>query len=51
MEFVNEIDDSNLAICFDCGFVDDWVEIPGGRCAVSGEGFIVTGKQIGRAHV
>ena len=38
MEFVNEIDDSNLAICFDCGFVDDWVEIPGGRCSVSGEG-------------
>ena len=38
MEFVNEIDDSNLAICFDCGFVDDWVEIPGGQCAVSGEG-------------
>lgn len=38
MEFVNEIDDSNLAICYDCGFVDDWVYIPGGHCAVSGEG-------------
>lgn len=35
---MNEIDDSNLAICCSCGFVDDWVEIPGGRCSVSGEG-------------
>ena len=35
---MNEIDDSNLAICCSCGYVDDWVEIPGGQCSVSGEG-------------
>ena len=35
---MNEIDDSNLAICCACGYVDDWVEIPGGQCSVSGEG-------------
>jgi hypothetical protein len=35
---MNEIDDSNLAQCCACGYVDDWVEIPGGQCSVSGEG-------------
>ena len=35
---MNEIDDSNLAICCSCGYVDDWVEIPGGQCSVSGDG-------------
>ena len=34
---MNEIDDSNLAQCCSCGFVDYWDEIPGGHCAVSGE--------------
>lgn len=34
---MNEIDDSDLAQCCACGYVDDWVEIPGGHCAVSGE--------------
>ncbi len=35
MEFVNEIDDSNLAQCCACGFVDYWDEIPKGRCVFS----------------
>jgi len=26
------VDDSNLAQCCKCGFVDDWDEIPRGRC-------------------
>ena len=34
---MNEIDDSDLAQCCACGFVDYWDEIPGGHCAVSGE--------------
>jgi len=29
---MNEIDDSNLAQCCSCGFVDYWDEIPKGRC-------------------
>jgi uncharacterized Zn finger protein len=28
----NVPDDSNLAQCCSCGFVDDWDEIPKGRC-------------------
>lgn len=32
---MNEIDDSNLAQCCACGFVDYWDEIPKGRCVFS----------------
>lgn len=31
------IDDSNLAQCCNCGFVDDWDEIPKGHCAFTDE--------------
>lgn len=31
------IDDSNLAQCYKCGFVDDWDEIPRGHCHFTGE--------------
>ena len=34
---MNEIDDSNLAQCCNCGFVDYWDEIPKGRCPWSEE--------------
>ena len=34
---MNEIDDSNLAQCCSCGFVDYWDEIPKGRCPWSEE--------------
>lgn len=34
---MNEIDDSNLAQCCACGFVDYWDEIPKGRCPWSEE--------------
>ena len=32
---MNQIDDSNLAQCCACGFVDYWDEIPKGRCVFS----------------
>ena len=33
----NVVDDSNLAQCRSCGFVDDWDEIPKGHCWASGD--------------
>lgn len=32
------LDQWDLAICCSCGFIDDWSEIPGGQCVMSGEG-------------
>ena len=33
----NVVDDSNLAQCRSCGFVEDWDEIPKGHCWASGD--------------
>ena len=30
------VDDSNLAQCCSCGFIDDWDEIPKGHCFFKG---------------
>jgi hypothetical protein len=35
---IENLDEWELAICYKCGFIDDWSEIPGGQCAFSGEG-------------
>jgi hypothetical protein len=32
MNDTNIVDDSNLAQCCFCGFIDDWDEIPRGKC-------------------
>ena len=33
MNDTNIVDDSNLAQCYKCGFVDYWDEIPKGKCS------------------
>ena len=35
---IENLDEWDLVICCSCGFIDDRSEIPGGQCAVSGEG-------------
>jgi hypothetical protein len=37
MNDTNIVDDSNLAQCCFCGFIDDWDEIPKGHCWASGD--------------
>jgi hypothetical protein len=35
---IENLDEWDLVICCSCGFIDDRSEIPGGQCAVTGEG-------------